>query len=545
MYSHRNATVLKLCLTVFCLLGVFFMTHAQLPPKSFENVSYGGHARNVFDLWQAQSNTPTPLLIYIHGGAWLNNDKSHIDGRVDVQYWLDRGVSVASISYRHSSDSMLPAPVHDAARFLQFIRYNATSYNIYPAKIALQGSSAGGCTSLYLALHDDLADPSATDPVKRESTRVLGAYAQAAQTTIDPIEISELIPQHEDYGYTHEHAMFYKAVGEPDYQSMINNYAMHQPLFDQFSATKNVDQNDPPIFLSYSQTQLPPPSVIEGIHHAKFGDTLKVVADNVGYQRLNLKIGSTVESGSYASGNQFLEDLFIFPDPAVSYGLVNRSSQYNIRNDECNPAEGTFIEFTGGIGVCAQWEFVEENGNWLIQNKHSGLNLRNKDCNTAFGTSIELTNGTGVCAQWEVEFIETVNGTDYYTLKNVHSGLYMRGKDCNSAPGTLMELSTAPGVCAQWEFVPLGSTSSARLISQDLNEVLSVSEDKISIYPNPVSNYINVSGLKGRIEIFSTGGQKMYQSEERLGDSKIDISAFPTGIYLLRTNNNLFKVIKE
>lgn len=41
--------------------------------------SYGPHERNVLDLWKAKSGRPTPLVIYIHGGAFAHGDKSQAE----------------------------------------------------------------------------------------------------------------------------------------------------------------------------------------------------------------------------------------------------------------------------------------------------------------------------------------------------------------------------------------------------------------------------------------------------------------------------------
>ncbi len=55
------------------------------------------------------------------------------------------------------------------------------------------GGSAGACTSLWLAFHDDLADPKSDDPVARESTRLTCAAVTGAQTSLDPKQVREWI----------------------------------------------------------------------------------------------------------------------------------------------------------------------------------------------------------------------------------------------------------------------------------------------------------------------------------------------------------------
>lgn len=48
------------------------------PAPTRADVLYGQHPRNVLDFYQAPSDKPTPVVIYMHGGAWSNGDKKDI-----------------------------------------------------------------------------------------------------------------------------------------------------------------------------------------------------------------------------------------------------------------------------------------------------------------------------------------------------------------------------------------------------------------------------------------------------------------------------------
>ena len=63
------------------------------------DVAYGPHERNVLDLWQASSDKPTPLIVFIHGGGFSRGDKSSIRGKQAIQQCLDAGVSFAAINW--------------------------------------------------------------------------------------------------------------------------------------------------------------------------------------------------------------------------------------------------------------------------------------------------------------------------------------------------------------------------------------------------------------------------------------------------------------
>ncbi|HEY4313671.1 MAG TPA: alpha/beta hydrolase [Pirellulales bacterium] len=170
------------------IVALTTMASAAEPPRAapdFENVAYGPHARNVLDLWKAKSDRPTPLLVFIHGGGFVNGDKGQVRGRPAVRQCLDAGISFASINYRFREHAGIQDILRDAARAIQFLRTHATEYNIDPSRIASYGGSAGAGTSLWLAFHDDLADPKATDPVLRQSSRLTAAGSLNGQASYD------------------------------------------------------------------------------------------------------------------------------------------------------------------------------------------------------------------------------------------------------------------------------------------------------------------------------------------------------------------------
>ncbi|MGE5191923.1 MAG: alpha/beta hydrolase fold domain-containing protein, partial [Deltaproteobacteria bacterium] len=205
----------------------------QLPP-TYAEISYGPHPRNVLDFWKAEGEGPRPLLVYIHGGGWTGGDKKQ--NTANYQPFLNKGISCAAINYRLTGEAPLPAPVHDAARAIQFLRTKAREWNIDTKHIALTGGSAGACTSMWLLLHDDLADPTASDPVLRESTRVCAAAVSAGQTSIDPKVIEEWLGPN-----VLKHRMINMAVGEPTIEGALKNYEKHKALYVEFSPYNHVD----------------------------------------------------------------------------------------------------------------------------------------------------------------------------------------------------------------------------------------------------------------------------------------------------------------
>lgn len=263
------------------------------------NVSYGPAARNVLDFWQARGDGPRPLLVYIHGGGWTGGDKKQ-DPK-NFQKYLDLGISYAAINYRLSGEAPLPVPVHDAARAIQFLRTKAADWKIDTQHIALTGGSAGACSSMWLLLHADLADPKATDPVLRESTRVCAAAVASGQTSIDPKVIEGWLGPN-----VLKHRMINLSVGEPTIEEALKNYDKHHAMYVEFSPFNHVDAKDPPLLMTYpADMTLPSKNAGHGIHHPVYGVKLKEKSDSVGHE-CHLLIPGVSKSDKYASAEAFL-----------------------------------------------------------------------------------------------------------------------------------------------------------------------------------------------------------------------------------------------
>ncbi len=294
---------MKTLRTVLLSLAFVSIAFAQAaavePAPTLADLSYGPHAANVLDFWKAEGEGPRPLLVYIHGGGWTGGDKEQPADR--FLPYLDKGISYAAINYRHTGEFPLPAPVHDAARAIQFIKSKAAEWNIDKTRIALTGGSAGACTSMWILLHDDLADPNSSDPVLRESTRVMAAAVRAGQTSIDPKVIEPWLGPN-----VLQHRMINMAVGEKTIEGALANYDRHRDLYVEFSPYNHLTADDPPLFMTYGNNMtLPSEDAGHGIHHPVYGVKMKEKADQIGHET-HLLIDGVSQSDKYASAQDFL-----------------------------------------------------------------------------------------------------------------------------------------------------------------------------------------------------------------------------------------------
>ncbi len=83
-----------------------------------------------------------PVIFYIHGGGWTNEDKSNT--RFVAHDWIKNGYTVVSINYRLSPNVTHPSIIEDCAKALKWVQENIHDYGGDPNRICVVGHSAGG-----------------------------------------------------------------------------------------------------------------------------------------------------------------------------------------------------------------------------------------------------------------------------------------------------------------------------------------------------------------------------------------------------------------
>src|SRR5688500_9431525 len=233
---------MKRLIVVIALLSLSHSMAEELKPLT--NVPYGRHARQVLDFYPAKSGKPTPVVFYIHGGGWRGGDK-----KTNPQAFNDKGISVVAINYRYVDNGVeqkieppVKAPLEDAARALQFVRSKASEWNLDKKRIGATGGSAGACSSLWLAFHDDMAEPKSDDPIARESTRLHCAAVNGAQTSLDPKQLREWMPNYQ-YGA--------HAFGMKNLDAVLKGREKVLKWIKEYSPIEHASKDDPPIGLFY------------------------------------------------------------------------------------------------------------------------------------------------------------------------------------------------------------------------------------------------------------------------------------------------------
>ncbi len=131
-----------------------------LPPntkvlRDIEYIPGGGHSRSL-DLYlpEKKGNAKLPLVVWIHGGAWLGGDK----GANQALGLVQDGFATASINYRLSGEARFPAQIEDCKAAIRFLRSKAAEYGIDGERIGVWGSSAGGHLASLLGTSSTVKD---------------------------------------------------------------------------------------------------------------------------------------------------------------------------------------------------------------------------------------------------------------------------------------------------------------------------------------------------------------------------------------------------
>ena len=251
----------------------------KLPTPTVADAAYGPHAKQVLHFWKAESDKPTPVLFYIHGGGWNHGNRANVAGMLPGM--LKAGISVVSVEYRFiaeaTADGVVPpvkGPMGDAARALQFVRSKAKEWNIDPVRIGASGGSAGACSSLWLAFHDDMADAKSSDPIARESTRLFCAAVDSAQTTLDPKQMKEWTPNSRYGG----HAFGFAGDKEKKLSQFDEFLAKRDtilPWIAEYSPYALVTKDDPAIYLNFRTPPALGQDQKDPTHTANFGVKLQ------------------------------------------------------------------------------------------------------------------------------------------------------------------------------------------------------------------------------------------------------------------------------
>lgn len=286
---------------VFAALLVSLLTALCAPGGSpdLRNVKYGPHASNVLDFWFAKNtNAPAPLVVFIHGGGFVAGDKMQANPAA-VRAALDGGAAFMSINYRFRKDAAIQDILRDTARAVQFVRSEAARFHIDAGRVACFGGSAGAGSSLWIAVHDNLADLKNPDPVLRQSSRISAAACLNGQASYDMTEWERLIGEFKaDWRRNEQEDIeFYHFKSRDDFKTPEG-----RKVLADCSMISQITSDDPPLYFWCSQPDTEPTTRGHLVHHPRHAQVIEKRCREVGVPVTAVYVGDKSGGSKHGDG---------------------------------------------------------------------------------------------------------------------------------------------------------------------------------------------------------------------------------------------------
>lgn len=171
-----------------CFCGTLCDCYLDVPygaAAMWNEPSTRANVKQAIDLYVPKGTSPSGALVlwaHANGDDKTMSTSGALTTRVALPL-LQAGTAFASVEFRHPAvNQAVQAPRTDISDAVQFLRCQAATLHFTPDRLAAIGRSRG-TLAVWTAVQNDAADPQSTDPVKRQSTRLRGVWAMAAQTS--------------------------------------------------------------------------------------------------------------------------------------------------------------------------------------------------------------------------------------------------------------------------------------------------------------------------------------------------------------------------
>src|SRR5262245_48410044 len=148
------------------------------PVEVVREVAYGDARRHRLDLFLPKGKTDYPVVVLVHGGAWMLGDNRCCGLYSSVgEFLAGQGVGAVLINYRLSPGVKHPEHVRDVARAVAWTREHIAGYGGRPDQLFLLGHSAGGHLVSLLATDEKYLKAEGLDPAHtRGVIAISGVY---------------------------------------------------------------------------------------------------------------------------------------------------------------------------------------------------------------------------------------------------------------------------------------------------------------------------------------------------------------------------------
>jgi acetyl esterase/lipase len=143
------SAVLIGCVTAF---GLAACANGAAESRVISNLEYGAGTRNQMDIYLPAKPKDAPVVVFVHGGRWMRNDKDQVELYDRVRQFNDAGFVLVSFNHTYATEKIWPAQLDDTLAAIAFVRERAGTYGYDADRLALYGQSSGAHLALMAAL---------------------------------------------------------------------------------------------------------------------------------------------------------------------------------------------------------------------------------------------------------------------------------------------------------------------------------------------------------------------------------------------------------
>lgn len=248
---------------------------------------------------------PFPVIVAIHGGGFMQGDKTGPDIAPMLE-GVNRGYAVVAVNYRLSSESLFPSAISDVKAAIRYVKANAEEYNLNPEKIAAWGGSAGGHLA---ALAGTSGDDDALNGKNTENSHH-SSEVQAVVNWYGQINFLKMDEQFEESGITPK-------LGERNTDESPESKYMGRNITEKVEDVKKtnpetyITENDPAFLIQHgtADPNVPTQQSID------FVEKLTAV---LGEEKVELTLfDGAVHGGEPFNSEENLKEVFSFLDEAL------------------------------------------------------------------------------------------------------------------------------------------------------------------------------------------------------------------------------------
>ena len=216
-------------------LGLAVWSEAASSAPSQSDVPYATSATGAplrLDLYLPPS-AGAPLLVWVHGGAWENGNKSSMP----LAPFVERGFAVASLDFSPASKARFPGQVHEIKAAIRFLRAEASRYGYDASRIGILGASSGAHLAALVGTTNGNGELEGTLGDHRDQS----SDVQAIVSYFPATNLTTILAQSTPFGLGVREPALQRLLGAPPKEA--------EALAKLASPVFQVDRGDPPLLL--------------------------------------------------------------------------------------------------------------------------------------------------------------------------------------------------------------------------------------------------------------------------------------------------------